>query len=382
MRNYAGVIPFQIEKDCQNRQDPSSPKMIKSSSLRRGHGFHDHHPADSNLNSQESQIQSTPSEQLMENGMSLHTTESIPPCIKRQHSLEKGLPGLLKIEVRNGSQSSSNDPGPESPISPFLTSDPQNERSHSRTFNRPPENLDDYLSTKHKYADVLLHHKSPSFWRLFELNLAEWLYALLGSTGAAIFGSFNPILAFTISLVVVEYYAKIDSVMQQNVNRWCLLIACTGIVTVLANFLQHFYFGIMGEKMTERVRRMMFSGKLRNGYFGLNKVLRYNFRLQQLIIYFFLYKITAMLRNEVGWFDDEENCAETLSMRLANDATFVRAAFSNRLSILIQDTAAVIAALLIGCLLQWRLALVALATIPVLIASAFTQVGAQFLNIL
>jgi ATP-binding cassette subfamily B (MDR/TAP) protein 1 len=24
--------------------------------------------------------------------------------------------------------------------------------------------------------------------------------------------------------------------------------------------LQHFYFGIMGEKMTERVRRMMFSG--------------------------------------------------------------------------------------------------------------------------
>jgi len=33
-----------------------------------------------------------------------------------------------------------------------------------------------------------------------------------------------------------------------------------GIVTVVANFLQHFYFGIMGEKMTERVRRMMFSG--------------------------------------------------------------------------------------------------------------------------
>lgn len=89
-----------------------------------------------------------------------------------------------------------------------------------------------------------------------------------------------------------------------------------------------------------------------------------------------------MLRNEVGWFDDEENCAETLSMRLANDATFVRAAFSNRLSILIQDMAAVIVALLIGCLLQWRLALVALATIPILITSAFAQVGAQFLNML
>jgi len=28
--------------------------------------------------------------------------------------------------------------------------------------------------------------------------------------------------------------------------------------------LQHFYFGIMGEKMTERVRRMMFSGMTYN----------------------------------------------------------------------------------------------------------------------
>lgn len=84
--------------------------------------------------------------------------------------------------------------------------------------------------------------------------------------------------------------------------------------------------------------------------------------------------ITAMLRNEVGWFDDEENSADTLSMRLANDATFVRAAFSNRLSIFIQGSAAVIVAILIGMLLQWRLAVVAVATLPVLTVSAVAQV--------
>jgi hypothetical protein len=44
------------------------------------------------------------------------------------------------------------------------------------------------------------------------------------------------------------------------VNKYCSFIVGMGVVTVLANFLQHFYFGIMGEKMTERVRRMMFSG--------------------------------------------------------------------------------------------------------------------------
>lgn len=84
--------------------------------------------------------------------------------------------------------------------------------------------------------------------------------------------------------------------------------------------------------------------------------------------------IAAMLRNEVGWFDEEENSADTLSMRLANDATFVRAAFSNRLSIFIQDITAVIVALVIGMLLGWRLALVAFATLPVLTVSAIAQV--------
>ena len=86
------------------------------------------------------------------------------------------------------------------------------------------------------------------------------------------------------------------------------------------------------------------------------------------------YHVTAMLRNEVGWFDEEDNSADTLSMRLANDATFVRAAFSNRLSILIQDSAAVIVAVLIGMLLEWRYALVALATLPFLTVSAIAQV--------
>ena len=82
---------------------------------------------------------------------------------------------------------------------------------------------------------------------------------------------------------------------------------------------------------------------------------------------------SAVLHNEVGWFDEKENSVDTLSMRLANDATFVRAAFSNRLPTFIQARAAVIVAALIGMLLGWRLALVALATLPILVVSAIAQ---------
>ncbi|KAL7147995.1 hypothetical protein ABFS83_06G149000 [Erythranthe nasuta] len=316
--------------------------MAKSPSLQRVAGLHMFRSADVTFSSHESpQILSPPPEEMNENGAHTDVTNK-EPTIKRQDSFEMRLPELPKIDVHSAQrQKSSSDP--ESPVSPLLTSDPKNERSHSQTFSRPPTEFDN-IPTPVKEKKGTLTLEEPSFWRLVELSLAEWLYAVLGSTGAAIFGSFNPLLAYVISLIVTAYYRTDEKhhadEKHHEINKWCLIIAGMGVVTVVANFLQHFYFGIMGEKMTERVRRMMFS---------------------------------AMLRNEVGWFDEEENSADNLSMRLANDATFVRAAFSNRLSIFIQDGAAVVVAVLIGMFLHWRLALVALATLPILAVSATAQ---------
>lgn len=268
-------------------------------------------------------------EQAVENGKSLEASEKTLSTDMQNTR----FPELPKIDVHHRRKPSNNS-NPDSPISPLLTSDPKSERSHSKTYSRTLN-----MSMIQKDSKGSQHQKPPSFWRLAKLSFAELPYAILGSTGAAIFGSFNPLLAYTISLVIAAYYSSPPE-LRRDVNKWSLIIACMGVVTVVANFLQHFYFGIMGEKMTERVRRMMFS---------------------------------AILRNEVGWFDEEESSVDTLSMRLANDATFVRAAFSNRLSILIQDTSAIIVALIIGLLLKWRLALVVLATLPILIVSAVAQ---------
>lgn len=343
IRNHKDMGTSNYDKDSSashSFKEPSSPKMVKSPSLQRVHGMHGFLPPDGAFNNlQESpKDQSPASEQMMENGTPPLDESDKEPSIKRQDSFEMKLPELPKLDVHSTNRQSTNASDPESPISPLLTSDPKNERSHSKTFSRPHSHYDDIPVKKKELKST--HQKPPSFWRLAELSFAEWLYALLGSIGAAIFGAFNPLLAYVIALVVVAYYRDTGHHLQTEVNKWCLIIACMGIVTVVSNFLQHFYFGIMGEKMTERVRRMMFS---------------------------------AMLRNEVGWFDEEENSADTLSMRLANDATFVRAAFSNRLSIFIQDTAAVVVAVLIGMLLEWRLALVALATLPILTISAIAQ---------
>ncbi|XP_024965312.1 ABC transporter B family member 20-like [Cynara cardunculus var. scolymus] len=211
------------------------------------------------------------------------------------------------------------------------------EKVDSLEMRSTADHKDPQLKDKYKSK----HQTSPSLGRLVKLNLPEWLYAVLGSLGASIFGSFRPILAYVVGLIVTAYY-RVDGShnIKFDVNKWCLIISCMAIVILVATVLQHFYFGIMGEKMTERVRRMMFS---------------------------------AMLQRDVGWFDKDENGSDNLLMNLANDATYVCAAFSNRLSILVQDFCAAFAAIIIGFSLEWRLALVALATIPFLTVSAAAQ---------
>ena len=258
-RNYKETAAFQIEKDSSashSYQEPSSPKMLKSPSLQRVPGVF--RPADGTFNSHESpKVLSPPAEKMMENGQPLDADKE--PTIARQDSFEMRLPELPKIDVQAARRQTSNGSDPESPVSPLLTSDPKNERSHSQTFSRPHSHSDDIPIKLDEKKDA--SKEAPSFWRLAELSFAEWLYAVLGSVGAAIFGSFNPLLAYVIALIVTAYY-KVDEGhhLQKEVDKWCLIIACMGVVTVVANFLQHFYFGIMGEKMTERVRRMMFSG--------------------------------------------------------------------------------------------------------------------------
>ncbi|KAL8191652.1 hypothetical protein R6Q57_028383 [Mikania cordata] len=182
------------------------------------------------------------------------------------------------------------------------------------------------------------HQSLPSVGTLVKLSLPDWLYAVLGSVGASIFGSLRPILAYVVGLILTAYYKHDAS--RFDVDKWCVIIACMAIVVVVATVLQHFYFGIVGEKMTERIRRMMFS---------------------------------AMLESEVGWFDKTENKSDNLLSLLANDATYVRAAFSNHLCILIQDFSAVFAAVVIGLSLEWRLVLVATVIIPFLTVSTVAQ---------
>ena len=83
--------------------------------------------------------------------------------------------------------------------------------------------------------------------------------------------------------------------------------------------------------------------------------------------------IAAILRNEVSWFD--QNNSTLLSSRLATDASLVRTTLVDRVITLFQNLGLLVTALIITFNLQWKIALVMMATLPALVFSNLGQVN-------
>ncbi|KAI5062204.1 hypothetical protein GOP47_0022743 [Adiantum capillus-veneris] len=179
-----------------------------------------------------------------------------------------------------------------------------------------------------------------SYWRLMKLNAPEWPYAILGSIGSIMAGVINPIFALIISELLVVYYEPDGEKQKKEVQKYALVFVGVGAVTIGIYLLQHYFFGVVGENLTARVRELIFK---------------------------------AMIRNEVGWFDREENNSNRLTARLAVDASNVRAAIGDRVALILQNSTGFVTACVIGLVIEWRLALVLLATFPLLVAASVGQ---------
>lgn len=180
----------------------------------------------------------------------------------------------------------------------------------------------------------------PSFKELATMNKDEFPYAVLGSVGAALAGVEPPLLALGFTYMLTIFYSNNDSKIRHDVRITCFLFLGASVITVPIYLLQHYYFTLMGERITARVRRSMFS---------------------------------AMLSNEAGWFDLEENSIGSLTSKLAGDATLVRAALVDRLSVLVNNASLIVAAFFIAFKLCWRVSAVTVALYPLLIPAALAE---------
>lgn len=113
------------------------------------------------------------------------------------------------------------------------------------------------------------------------------------------------------------------------------MFAVLGAVQLVAWVLQIGFFTTSGEILTRRIR---------GDYFK------------------------AILRQEVGWYDDEANSSGVLTARLATEATEIKGLTGQLLGSMFQVTVSLTAGIAIAFAYNWQIALVVLATVPIIIA--------------
>lgn len=198
----------------------------------------------------------------------------------------------------------------------------------------------DATHASYRNEKLAFKEQANSFWRLAKMNAPEWPYALIGSVGSVICGSLSAFFAYVLSAVLSVYYNPDHAFMIREIAKYCYLLIGLSSAALIFNTLQHFFWDVVGENLTKRVREKM---------------------------------MAAVIKNEMAWFDQEENESARIATRLALDANNVRSAIGDRISVIMQNSALMLVACTAGFVLQWRLALVLIAVFPVVVAATVLQ---------
>lgn len=87
------------------------------------------------------------------------------------------------------------------------------------------------------------------------------------------------------------------------------------------------------------------------------------------------------MRNEVGWFDEDEHNSSLIAARLATDAADVKSAIAERISVILQNMTSLLTSFIVAFIVEWRVSLLILATFPLLVLANFAQVNKYYLSV-
>ncbi|XP_066997611.2 ATP-dependent translocase ABCB1 [Anabrus simplex] len=177
-----------------------------------------------------------------------------------------------------------------------------------------------------------------SMYSILKTNSPEWVYILIGTLSSVVMGCAMPIFAVLFGEILGVLSLPDPDEVRSETNIYCLYFVLAGVAVGIATFLQIYTFGVAGEQLTMRLRGMAFS---------------------------------AMLRQEIAWFDDKTNNTGALCSRLSGEAASVQGATGQRIGTVIQSLATLVLGVGLAMYYEWRLGLVTLSFTPVILVANY-----------
>lgn len=179
-----------------------------------------------------------------------------------------------------------------------------------------------------------------SIMKILELNKQEWPYILPACLTSIIVGCSMPLFSILFGDVIGVLSGRDDDEVRRKTNIYCALFVVAGVVIGLSNFAQIFLFSISSECLTMRLRGLTFE---------------------------------AILKQEVGWFDQTANGTGALCSKLSTEAASVQGASGQRIGLTFQSISTIILSIILSIYYEWRLGLVGMSFIPFILVVTYLQ---------
>lgn len=191
--------------------------------------------------------------------------------------------------------------------------------------------------------------KKYSLWTLLKVigsfNKPEWKIMMVAFFFTVICGGGNPTQAVffakqivTLSVDPTRLTPQEKREIRHESNFWSLMYLMLAIVQFIAFSIQGVIFARCSERLVHRVRDRAFR---------------------------------TMLRQDVAFFDQDENTAGSLTSFLSTETTHLAGLSGVTLGTLLMVTTTLVVALALSIAIGWKLALVCAATIPILLGCGF-----------
>lgn len=185
-----------------------------------------------------------------------------------------------------------------------------------------------------------------SLWILIKFiasfNKTEWPFLILGLLFNIIAGAAQPVQGVFFAKAIVALSQPLSRAQQirHDVDFWALMYLMLAFVQLIAMFTQGISLAICSEKLVHRARDQAFR---------------------------------HFLRQDITFFDKDDNSAGALTSFLSTETTHLSALSGSTLGVLLSCSSTIIIAVVVSLAIGWKLALVCMCALPIILGTGYLR---------